>query len=160
VFTNCIPVTRERWAVGLDVHARSTSACALDITTGQLVTARLAGDTTAALSWVGDLPGTVAVAYEAGPTGFGLARELDTAGVRCVVAAPSKIARPSGDRVKTDKRDAQLLARRLHAGDLVAVRVPTLTEEAARDLAAHTMGATVGYRLVHTTAVIEEETNG
>lgn len=134
MFTNNIPAARERWSVGLDVHARSISACALDLTTGELITARLASDTSGALQFVRELPGTTAVAYEAGPTGYGLARDLDSAQIRCVVAAPSKIARPAGDRVKTDKRDATLLARRLAAGDLVAVRVPTPTEEAARDL--------------------------
>lgn len=134
MFTNCIPALSERWAVGLDVHARSISACALDLSTGELVTGRLAGDTTSAMAFVAALPGSVAVAYEAGPTGFGLARDLAATGIRTVVAAPSKIARASGDRVKTDKRDAQLLARRLAAGDLVAVRVPPPAEEAARDL--------------------------
>ena len=51
--------------------------------------------------WLAGLPGPVAVLYEAGPTGFGLARGLRAAGVRCEVAAPSKLQRPSGDRVKT-----------------------------------------------------------
>ena len=50
-------------------------------------------------------------AYEAGPTGYGLARELAKRGVGCVVAAPSKIPRASGDRVKTDRRDAEWLTR-------------------------------------------------
>ena len=54
------------------------------------------------------LPGPVAVIYEAGPTGFGLARSLIAAGIDCVVAAPSKLQRPSGDRVKTDARDAAI----------------------------------------------------
>jgi len=76
----------------------------------------------------------VAVAYEAGPTGFGLARALDAAGVRCVVAAPSKLQRPAGDRVKTDARDAVHLARLLRLDEVVAVGVPTATIEAARDL--------------------------
>lgn len=134
MFTNTIPAARERWAVGLDVHARSISASALDLATGELITARLAGDTAGALAFVADLPGTAAVAYEAGPTGYGLARDLTAGQIRCVVAAPSKIARAAGDRVKTDKRDATLLARRLAAGDLVAVRVPTPAQEAARDL--------------------------
>ena len=53
-------------------------------------------------SWLAELPAPVAVAYEAGPTGFGLARQLTAAGIRCVVAAPSKLQRPPGDRVKTD----------------------------------------------------------
>ncbi len=61
-------------------------------------------------SWVGELDGPVAVAYEAGPTGFGLYRSLTAAGIRCVVAAPSKLQRPCGDRVKTDAKDAVHLA--------------------------------------------------
>ena len=77
------------------------------------------------LGWLTSLEGATAVAYEAGPTGYGLARVLEASGVRCVVAAPSKIARAAGDRIKTDKRDARLLARRLAAADLVAVRVPS-----------------------------------
>jgi transposase len=80
------------------------------------------------------LPPPVTVAYEAGPTGFGLARALDAAGVRCVVAAPSKIERPPADRVKTDRRDAERLARLLRIGELPGARVPSEAEEAARDL--------------------------
>jgi transposase len=80
------------------------------------------------------LPGPVQVAYEAGPTGFGLARALQAAGVGCVVVAPSKLERPPGDRVKTDRRDAERLVRLLPIGELPAVRVPTQAEEAARDL--------------------------
>ena len=72
--------------------------------------------------------------YEAGPTGFGLARALTAAGVRCEVVAPSKVERPPGDRVKTDRRDAERLARLLRIGELPSVRVPSEAEEAARDL--------------------------
>lgn len=82
----------------------------------------------------GGLPGPVAVVYEAGPTGFGLARFLVERQVRCVVAAPSKMQRPSGNRVKTDARDALLLARLLRLGEIVAVAVPSPAQEAARDL--------------------------
>ena len=67
--------------------------------------------------------------------GFGLSRAVTSAGIRCVVAAPSKLVRPSGDRVKTDARDALLLARLLRNDDLTPVRVPSITQEAARDLA-------------------------
>jgi transposase len=74
------------------------------------------------------------VAYEAGPTGFGLARELTAMGVGCVVAAPGKIPRAPQDRVKTDRRDAEKLARLLMAGELHPVRVPATDEEALRDL--------------------------
>lgn len=134
MFTNTIPVPTERWAVGLDVHARSISACGLDLGTGELRESRLAPDARGVLGWLTGLEGATAVVYEAGPTGYGLARVLEAADVRCVVAAPSKIARAAGDRIKTDRRDARLLARRLAAADLVAVRVPTPGQEAARDL--------------------------
>ena len=73
-------------------------------------------------AWLAELPGPVAVAYEAGPTGYGLARDLTAAGIRCEVAAPSRIRRAPGDRVKTDARDALLLARLLRMDDLTAVR--------------------------------------
>ena len=72
--------------------------------------------------------------YEAGPTGFGLARFLTGQGISCQVAAPSKLQRPPGDRVKTDVRDARHLARLLHLGEIVAVTVPSVEQEAARDL--------------------------
>jgi transposase len=61
-------------------------------------------------------PAPVAVTYEAGPTGFGLAPALTDAGIDSRVAAPSKLQRPAGDRVKTDARDAAHLARLLHLG--------------------------------------------
>jgi transposase len=95
---------------------------------------RLTPDHGDILSWVRSLPGPVAVTYEAGPTGFGLARFLGSEGIECQVAAPSKLQRPSGDRVKTDKRDARHLARLLHLGEVVAVAVPGVEQEAARDL--------------------------
>jgi uncharacterized protein (DUF2342 family) len=62
--------------------------------------------------------------HQAGPTGYGLARELVKRRVGCVVAAPSKIPRALGDRVKTDRRDAELLVRLLLAGKLHQVRLP------------------------------------
>ena len=124
----------ERTSVGLDVHARSVSAAAIDGVTGEVLRQRLVPDQRVVLDWVHSLPGPVAVTYEAGPTGFGLARAFAAAGIGCTVAAPSKIIRPSGDRVKTDARDALLLARLLRLDDIVAVRVPTVAQEAARDL--------------------------
>jgi transposase len=124
----------ERTCVGLDVHARSVVACMIDNEVGEIRALRLSPKTAAVVEWVGSLPGPVAVAYEAGPTGFDLARALVAVGVRCEVVAPSKLERPAGDRVKTDRRDAERLARLLRIGELVSVRVPTETEEAARDL--------------------------
>jgi transposase len=120
--------------VGLDVHARSVVAAAIDGKTGELVQARLTPSHEHVRSWLGDLPGPVAVAYEAGPTGFGLARSLTAAGIRCEVIAPSKLQRPSGDRVKTDAKDAVHLARLLRLDEYVAVSVPTVEQETARDL--------------------------
>jgi transposase len=120
--------------VGLDVHATKIVAAVLDGQTGELQTFALSGDTNAAAGFCAGLPRPVRVAYEAGPTGYGLARELAKRGVECVVAAPSKIPRASGDRVKTDRRDAEHLVRLLLAGRLHAVRVPGAEEEALRDL--------------------------
>jgi len=95
-------VFTERTSVGLDVHARSVAAAAIDGVTGELIQAKLTPSYEHIRSWIGGLPGPVAVAYEAGPTGFGLHRFLTAAGTRCLVAAPSKLQKPSGDRVKTD----------------------------------------------------------
>jgi transposase len=128
------PVFSERTSVGLDVHARSVVAAAIDGVTGEVLKARLSPSHDQIRSWIDDLPGPVAVTYEAGPTGFGLARALVAARIRCVVAAPSKLQRPSGDRVKTDARDALHLARLLRLDEVTAVVVPTVEQEAARDL--------------------------
>jgi transposase len=106
----------------------------LDGDTGEVFQRRLTPDYQEVLDWLRSLPGTVAVTYEAGPTGFGLARFLVAAGVLCLVAAPSKLQRPAGDRVKTDARDAAYLARLLHLGQIVEVTIPSAAQEAARDL--------------------------
>ena len=81
----------ERTSVGLDVHARSTVAAAIEEQTGELTQRRMGSGADEIVAWVTGLPGPVAAAYEAGPTGFGLARALTAAGARCVVAAPSKL---------------------------------------------------------------------
>jgi transposase len=123
-----------RTFIGLDVHARSVKAGLLDGETGEVAVRSAPARTEALVEWVLASPGPAAVAYEAGPTGYGLARALDEVGVACLVAAPSRIARAPGDRVKTDRRDAVRLARLLRLGELVAVRIPSRAEEAARDL--------------------------
>ncbi len=124
----------ERTSVGLDVHARSVVAAAIDTQSGATKTARLVSSPVEVVGWVASLPGPCAVTYEAGGSGFWLARAFTAAGVRCEVAAPSKIVRPAGDRVKTDTRDAVLLARLLRMDEITSVRVPSVSEEAARDL--------------------------
>jgi transposase len=127
-------VSYQRTSVGLDAHARSVVACGLDRDSGRVFEKRLTPDHQEILGWISGLPAPVAVTYEAGPTGFGLARAVRAAGIECVVAAPSKLIRPAGDRVKTDARDAAHLARLLHLGQIVEVTVPSVEQEAARDL--------------------------
>jgi transposase len=91
-------------SVGLDVHALSVVAHAVDEETGKVSKARLCPDHGEVLGWLHQLRAPVRVTYEAGPTGFGLARAINEAGMECVVAAPSKLQRPAGDRVKTEMR--------------------------------------------------------
>jgi transposase len=92
-------MSQERTVGGLDVHARSVTGYGLDTVTGQVWRRKLTPDPAEILAWVSTFPGPVKVAYEAGPTGYGLYRHLTGHGVACVVAAPSKLHRPSGDRV-------------------------------------------------------------
>ena len=118
--------------VGLDVHARSVVAGLIDEDTGEVRVTRDPHRTTELVGWLCDLSGPVQVAYEAGPTGFGLARACEAAGIACLVAAPSLIARsPAGRGRKSDASDAEQLARLLRADELTSVRVPDPTDEAA-----------------------------
>jgi transposase len=73
-------------------------------------------------------------AYEAGPCGYGLHRDLTAKGCECSVIAPSLVPKRPGDKVKTDRRDAVTIAQRLRSGDLTAVDVPRIEDEAIRDL--------------------------
>ena len=127
-------MTKVRTWAGLDVHAAATVACVVDVPSGEMTVERLAGRTAEVAAFCARLPAPVRVAYEAGPTGFGLARALEAAGIGCVVAAPGKIERPAHDRIKTDRRDAERLVRLLMIGGLHPVRVPSGEEEALRDL--------------------------
>ena len=76
----------------------------------------------------------VVFVYEAGPCGYGIHRQLTAKGYPCMVCAPSPIPRKPGERVKTDRRDAAKLVRALRAGDLSPVHLPTVEDEAFRDL--------------------------
>jgi len=127
-------MTKVRTWVGLDVHATKVVACTVDAESGEMTVHRLPGETAAVVAFCAGLPAPVRVAYEAGPTGYGLTRVLQQAGVGCVVAAPGKIERPAQDRIKTDQRDAERLVRLLMINGLHAVRVPSPEEEALRDL--------------------------
>jgi transposase len=120
--------------VGLDVHAHSTQASVVDTVTGELARRRLVGPPDVAVPFLEQLAGPVCAVYEAGPTGFGLAREAAGRRINLRVCAPGLIPRRPAERVKTDARDADRLARLLAAGELVDVRVPSLAEERLRDL--------------------------
>lgn len=74
------------------------------------------------------------VCYEAGPTGFVLARRLIRLGLDCIVIAPTKTERKPNERIKTDKRDACKLAKLHRSGDLTAVHIPPASDEAVRDV--------------------------
>ncbi len=120
--------------VGFDVHARSTHGAAIDTMTGELSRVRFGPGIEGPLAWLSDLPGPVRACYEAGPTGFGLYRAATAAGIGMQVIAPGKTPRGPSDRVKTDRKDAELLARLLLAGSLTRVVVPPPEVEAAREL--------------------------
>jgi transposase len=119
---------------GLDVHAHKTAAAAVKLGSGEVWKAQLAGSPAAAVEWLQTLPGPVRAVYEAGPTGFGLARAARAAGIEMVVCSPGAIPRQPGDHTKTDQRDALKLARLHAAGQLRAVVVPEPAYEALRDL--------------------------
>ena len=121
--------------VGLDVHARSTHCAAIDSLTGELSRARFGVGVEPVVQWLGELQGPIRAVYEAGPTGFGLARAAQRAGIDVMIAAPSKTPRARGDRVKSDRKDAELLARLLLAGQLKPVTVPPDWLESVRHLA-------------------------
>ena len=120
--------------VGLDVHARSTEAAAIEVRSGELRRARFGVGSDEVVAWLRGLSAPVRACYEAGPTGFALYRAAAAAGLRVEVVAPSKTPRAAGERVKTDRKDAELLARLLLAGQLSAVAVPSPAVEAARHL--------------------------
>lgn len=119
---------------GLDVHANQTHGAALTPATGELTRRRIAGPPEATLDWLERLGSDLLAVYEAGPTGFALAREARQRGIDLRIAAPGLIPRGPTDRVKTDRKDAERLARLLAAGELRFAYLPTPSQERFRDL--------------------------
>jgi transposase len=123
--------------VGLDVHKDSISAGVLRPRAEVPEVERIFNDEELVRRFFGRFgsPKALRVCYEAGPTGFGLARLLnESMNISCQVVAPALIPKVAGDRVKTDTRDCRRLARLYRAGELTAIRVPSPAEEAVRDL--------------------------
>jgi transposase len=122
--------------LGLDVHRNTISVATLPPEAASAAVEQIPHDEAAVLAFLGRFaePCRLRVCYEAGPTGYELARLLHRQGVACQVIAPSLIPRAAGDKVKTDRRDCRRLARLHRAGELVAIRIPTPREEAVRDL--------------------------
>jgi transposase len=125
--------------VGLDVHKNTTDvAIATDRSNGKV---RSYGKIASSLDALNKLIKKLQVdgkqlrfVYEAGPCGYQIYRHLDTKGIACSVVAPSMIPRRSGDRIKTDRRDAINLVRLFRAGELTSIYVPAIEDEAIRDL--------------------------
>ena len=120
----------------MDVHKNTISTGVLEPGSTSTLVDKISTDDESIRRLIGrfDDPGRVWACYEAGPTGYELARTLRAVGMRCEVIAPSLIPTAPGQRVKTDKRDARRLASLFRGGQLTAIRVPDPTEEAVRDL--------------------------
>jgi transposase len=116
------------------VHAHESTIAIFDQGTGELTTRRVVGRPHELLPWLRGVARPARAVYEAGPTGYGLARRARAEGIEIAVCAPGRTERRPGDRVKTDKRDAIRLARLMAAGELSLVTVPSVEREQLRDL--------------------------
>src|SRR3989442_11346869 len=130
------PVMKKVRFIGLDVHA-DTIAVAVAEPGGEVRSLGMVPNRPESIrklvKKLGPV-GSLRVCYEAGPTGYVIYWQLTALGVHCEVVAPTLVPTRAGDRVKTDRRDAEKLARSYRAGDLTAVWVPDGAHEALRDL--------------------------
>jgi transposase len=117
--------------LGLDVHRDAISVAVLGPDQDAPTVDRIAHDEASVRRLVARFPDSrrLRACYEAGPTGYELARLLARLQVSCEVIAPTLIPTAPGDRVKTDRRDCRRLARLHRAGELTPIRVPTVAEE-------------------------------
>lgn len=122
--------------VGLDVHAETIVVAVAEVAGEVRTLGTIPNRPEAVRRLVRKLgpPDQLRLCYEAGPTGYVLYWQLIGLGLHCDVVAPSLVPTKAGDRVKTDRRDAEKLARSYRAGDLTAVWVPDAEHEALRDL--------------------------
>jgi len=120
--------------VAADVHAAASWLVGVELTTGEVWRRRVGGPPSRVLEVVAALGPETRLLYEAGPCGFWLARAAVERGIGVEVCAPGSIPRAPGDRVKTDRRDAERLLRLWRAGELSMAHIPTAVEEAFRDL--------------------------
>ena len=122
--------------LGLDVHAETITAAIAEGRQKVRSLGQLPNRPEAVRKLIEKLGGGkgLQVCYEAGPTGYALYWQLTKMGVQCEVVAPSLIPKKSGDRIKTDRRDAEKLAQCYQAGTLTSVWVPDAAHEALRDL--------------------------
>jgi transposase len=125
--------------IGMDVHQESMAVASVAQDHGAAVTylgslGTRQGDLEQLIRTMQSQAKHLIFVYEAGPCGYWLYRYLTKKGYDCWVVAPSLIPKKSGDRVKTDRRDAMQLARLARSGDLTAVYVPKVEDEAIRDL--------------------------
>ena len=123
--------------LGLDAHALTIAVAVAEEKGAPNEHGVIPNDPSSVRRLIGRLGGSgvhLVACYEAGPTGYALHRQLVALGVECMVVAPSLVPTRSGDRVKTDRRDALKLARLLRSGDLTPVWVPDEEHEALRDL--------------------------
>lgn len=122
--------------VGLDVHAETIAVAVAEMGGEVRSLGSIPNKLESVRKMIGKLApiGTLKCCYEAGPTGYVLYWQLTQLGVACEVIAPSLVPSKAGDRVKTDRRDAEKLARCYRAGELTAVWVPDAEHEALRDL--------------------------
>ena len=143
-------MTKSTMYVGLDVHKDSIDVALAGENQGEVRPyGRIAGDLAAVDRVIRKLKAEhskLDFAYEAGPCGYALYRHLTRKGFACSVVAPSLIPKRCGDRIKTDRRDALMLARLHRAGDLTAVYVPGPEDEAVRDLTRAREDAVMNYR--------------